>query len=149
VGAGLALLIRSTDSHSYLAGVLPAVLVFALGLAITVAPLTTTALGAAPVQHAGIASAVNNYVARVGSLLAVAVLPALAGISGRSYAHPGALSAEFRRAMLMTASLCVLGGVVAAIGIRNPGALVAQRTDSPLHQHAHCALDAPPLAQRD
>ncbi len=62
-------------------------LVFGLGLVITVAPLTTTALAAAPAENAGIASAVNNYVARVGSLLAVAVLPALAGISGKSYAH--------------------------------------------------------------
>ena len=146
VGAGLALLIRSTVSSSYVAGVLPAVLVFGLGLVITVAPLTTTALAAAPAENAGIASAVNNYVARVGSLLAVAVLPALAGISGKSYAHAHELSQGFRKAMIMTAALCVLGGIIAAIGIRNPA------PESPGHGGAdvpgpnYCALDAPPLS---
>ena len=95
VGVGLALLTGSTGSDSYASGVLPAMLVLALGLAITVAPLTTTALGAAPSEHAGIASGVNNYVARVGSLLAVAVLPAVAGISGQGYVHPRLLATGF------------------------------------------------------
>ena len=120
VGAGLALLVRSTGSSSYVSAVLPAVLVFAFGLSITVAPLTTTALSAAPAENAGIASAVNNYVARVGSLLAVAVLPAAAGLSGHAYRNAALLSEGFRKAMLITASMCVLGGIIAAIGIRNP-----------------------------
>ncbi len=147
VGAGLALLIPSTGSRSYVTGVLPAMLVFSLGLAITVAPLTTTALGAAPREHAGIASAVNNYVARVGSLLAVAVLPALAGISGRSYAHPGALSVEFRKAMVITAAMCVAGGVIAALGIRNPEGLVGLRSKSPRHEGLQRSHDAPSPAE--
>ncbi len=67
VGVGMALFIRSTSASSYLTGVLPGVLVFALGLTTTVAPLTMTALGTAPAENAGIASAVNNYVARVGT----------------------------------------------------------------------------------
>ena len=125
IGAGIALLIRSPGSSSYVTGVLPAMLVFAIGLTITVAPLTTTALGAAPAEHAGIASAINNYVARVGSLLAVAVLPAVAGISGKSYTHARALSEGFRKAMIITAVMCVLGGIIAAVGIRN------QQTHSP------------------
>ena len=79
-------------------GVLPAVLVFGLGLAITVAPLTATALSAAPIEHAGLASAVNNDVARIGGLIAVAVLPALSGISGSAYLHPDQLAAGFRTA---------------------------------------------------
>jgi EmrB/QacA subfamily drug resistance transporter len=145
VGGGLALLIRSTSSGSYAFGVLPAVLVFALGLAITVAPLTMTALAAAPVEHAGIASAVNNYVARVGSLLAVAVMPSLAGISGHVYIHPRVLSGGFRKAMIISASMCVLGGVIAAIGIRNPVRVGAEHPDQPRAEPAHCALDAPPL----
>ena len=62
----------------------------------------------------------NNYVARVASLLAVAVLPALVGISGSSYLHPAELSAAFRKAMIISAVTCALGGVIAAIGIRNP-----------------------------
>lgn len=145
VGAGLALLIRSTGSRSYAAGVLPAVLVLALGLAITVAPLTMTALGSAPAERAGIASGVNNYVARIGSLLAVAVLPALAGISGQGYAHARELSVGFRRAMIVSASMCVLGGVIAAVGIRNPARSGRRHLEARARGHAHCALDAPPL----
>jgi hypothetical protein len=145
VGVGLALLTRSTGSSSYVSTVLPAVLVLALGLAVTVAPLTTTALGAAPSEHAGIASAVNNYVARVGSLLAVAVLPAVAGISGRGYGNAALLSGGFRKAMLITASMCVLGGSIAAIGIRNPPRPKRRRT-GPI-AGAQGALDAPPLSK--
>jgi EmrB/QacA subfamily drug resistance transporter len=145
VGAGLAVLSGSTGSDSYLSGVLPAMLVLALGLAITVAPLTTTALGAAPSEHAGIASGVNNYVARVGSLLAVAVLPALAGISGQGYAHPRSLAAGFRHAMIITASMCALGGLLAAAGIRNPPRPETHPFVKRHSERTHCALDAPPL----
>lgn len=146
IGAGLALLIRSTAASSYIAGVLPAVLVFGLGLVITVAPLTTTALAAAPAENAGIASAVNNYVARVGSLLAVAVLPALAGISGKSYARAHELSQGFRKAMIMTAALCVLGGIIAAIGIRNPAPESPGHGGTDVPGPNHRALDAPPFS---
>ncbi len=145
VGAGIALLIRTTSSGSYVTAVLPAVLVFAFGLAITVAPLTSTALGAAPAARAGIASAVNNYVARVGSLLAVAVLPALAGISGSSYLHARLLSVGFRKAMIITAGMCVVGGVIAAIGIRNPPRVTTPVAGQARPERIHCALDAPPL----
>ena len=148
VGAGLALLIRSTGSHSYVFGVLPAVIVFGLGLATTVAPLTMTALGAAPTENAGIASAVNNYLARVGSLLAVAVLPAVAGISGKGYAQAQILSLGFRKAMIVTALMCALGGVIAAIGIRNPGRAAQLPQTEATHEPAHCALDAPPLGRK-
>jgi MFS family permease len=74
--------VRATNPGSYWTQVFPAVLVFALGLAVTVAPLTATAMGAAPPEHSGVASAVNNVVARAASLLAVAVLPLLAGLTG-------------------------------------------------------------------
>src|SRR6478752_4267742 len=81
VAAGLALLARIDSTGTYVTELLPAVVVFGLGLAITVAPLTATALSAAPVEHAGVASAVNNDVARAAGLIAVAVLPAAAGIT--------------------------------------------------------------------
>jgi hypothetical protein len=149
VGAGLALFVRVTSDSSYVSGVLPAVLVFGLGLAITVAPLTTTALASVADEHTGLASAVNNDVARVGSLIAVAVLPSLAGITGADYLRPGDLSAGFHKAILVATSLCVAGGALAAAGIRNP------RRDPDLEpapargpQAAscfHCALDASPL----
>ena len=95
-------------------------LVFGLGLAVTVAPLTATALSSAPGEHAGLASAVNNDVARIGGLVAVAVLPALSGISGAAYLHPTALAGGFRTATLIAGAWCVAGGVLAAVGIRNP-----------------------------
>ena len=82
VGAGLLLLTRATHSGSYAVRVLPAVIVFGLGLAITVAPLTAAAMGAAPAEHAGVASAVNNVVARAAGLLAVASSPCWPGSRG-------------------------------------------------------------------
>jgi EmrB/QacA subfamily drug resistance transporter len=120
VGAGLALLVSTTTDSDYVSGVLPAVVVFGIGLAITVAPLTSTALGALASEHAGLASAVNNSVARVGGLMAVAVLPGVVGITGESYLHPAAFSAGFRQAVLLAGAACALGGVVAGIWITNP-----------------------------
>jgi len=116
---GMALLGRLGPGSTYLEGVLPAVLVFALGLSITVAPLTATVLAAAPEHQVGVASAVNNDVARTAGLLAVAVLPALAGITPAVYANPAALSSGFHRAVLISAALCAGGGVLAALTIRN------------------------------
>ena len=120
VAAGLLGLIRATHGGSYVIFVLPAVVTFGLGLAITVAPLTATALGSAPLEHAGIASAVNNDVARAGGLIAVAVLPLLAGLTGASYLNAGALAGGFRVAVEISAGLCAAGGVLAATTIRNP-----------------------------
>ena len=143
VGAGLALLTLAPSGSSYALDVLPAVIVFGLGLAITVAPLTATAMSSAPPDHSGIASAVNNDVARFGGLLAVAVLPALAGITGSAYLHPAALAAGFRTAVLISGALCAAGGLLAAVTITNParGPAGAARLD----QCLHCGLDAPPL----
>ena len=68
---------------------LPGLTVFGLGLALMVAPLTATVLAAAPDEHAGIASGVNNAVARAGSLLAVAALPVAVGLQRRGVRRPG------------------------------------------------------------
>ena len=136
------LFIRIGGSGDYLTAVLPAVLVFGLGVAIMVAPLTATALAAAPADHAGIASAVNNDVARVGGLIAVAVLPALADITGDSYLHPAVLGADFKTAALISAAFCAAGGVLAALTIRNPTPAECAQTTP---QEFTCALEAPPL----
>jgi EmrB/QacA subfamily drug resistance transporter len=142
--AGLALLTLAPSGPSYVRYVLPAVLVFGLGLAITVAPLTATAMSSAPAEHAGIASAVNNDVARFGGLLAVALLPALAGITGSAYLHPDALAAGFRTAVLISGALCAAGGLLAAVTITNQDRATGDA--APPDQRLHCALDAPPLA---
>ncbi|MGH9125663.1 MAG: MFS transporter [Acidimicrobiales bacterium] len=120
VGAGLLLMVRISPGGHYVTDVLPAVIVFGLGLSLTVAPLTATVLAAADVNLAGIASGVNNAVARAAGLLAVAVLPALAGITGASYTHPAALSAGFHTAVYISAAVTFSGAVIAFFGIRNP-----------------------------
>ena len=91
VAAGFALFTRIGPGASYLVDILPASLVYGFGLVLTVAPLTATVLAAAPATHAGIASAVNNDVARTAGLLAVAVLPVAAGISGADALEPAVL----------------------------------------------------------
>jgi EmrB/QacA subfamily drug resistance transporter len=147
VGAGLLLLERCTSDSAYVTGVLPGVIVLGLGLATTVAPLTATALGAIPVEHSGLASAFNNDVARIGGLLAVAVLPAASGTSGRSYLHPGQFAVGFRTSIEVAAACCALGGVLAAIGISNAADTRAQPTPETSGKPAfHCALEATPLA---
>jgi MFS family permease len=139
---GLLLLLRVGPNASYVTDVLPAVTVFGLGLALIVAPLTTTVLAAAESRNAGIASGVNNAVARAAGLLAVAVLPLVAGISGDDYQHPEAFAAGFRTAIVVSSALLALGGLIAAGAIRNPS-----RTGKPsaLEGRHYCAIEAPPM----
>jgi hypothetical protein len=118
--------------------------VFGLGLAANVAPLTATVLAAAPAELAGTASAANNDVARAASLIAVAVLPAAAGLTGDAYLHQQAFSAGFRTAMLIAAGLCVAGGALAALTIRNPPRAARPAPVAARCPAVHCALDAPP-----
>ncbi len=144
IGAGLFLFGRVGSSGNYLSEVLPAVLVFGFGLAINVAPLTSTVLAAAPAERAGTASAVNNDVARAAGLLAVAILPAAAGLTGTSYLHPAQFSAGFHRASFISAGLCVLAGLLAAATIRNPRRAKAAEGAKEEAGQFHCGLDAPP-----
>lgn len=119
VAVGLLLLTRVTDDRFYPTGALPGVLVLGLGLVITVAPLTATAMSSAPGAHAGLASAVNNDVARAAGLFAVAVLPVASGLTGSAYLHPAVFAHGFRVATVVATLICALGGVVAALTIRN------------------------------
>jgi EmrB/QacA subfamily drug resistance transporter len=143
---GLALLVRIGPDASYLADVLPGVLVLAFGLSLTVAPLTATVLAAASAEHAGVASAVNNDVARVAGLLAVAVLPVAAGITGADALDPEVFGDGFKVAMLLSAALCALGGLLAWVTIRRPGEVSAEqrRHSEPV---SSCPISAPPMRQ--
>jgi EmrB/QacA subfamily drug resistance transporter len=118
-GIGLALLVRLTNDHRYVTGVLPGVLVLGIGLVITVAPLTSTAMSSAPGEHAGLASAVNNDVARAAGLFAVAVLPVVTGLTGKVYLHAAVFAHGFRESVIIAGSTCVLGGILASVAIRN------------------------------
>jgi EmrB/QacA subfamily drug resistance transporter len=116
-GAGTLLLRRVDAGTDYVTGVLPGVLVFASGLVLLVAPLTSSVLAAAPDRYAGIASGINNAVARTGSLLAVSALPALVGIGGADYQRPQVFGPGYQQAQLVCAVLLVAGGLVALVGL--------------------------------
>ena len=140
VAAGLLLMTRIGTSAYYPSTVLPAALVMALGLSMTVAPLTSTVLAAAPDRQAGVASAVNNTVARAAGLLAVAILPGLASINQAAYEHPAALSAGFHRAVIIAAGLCLAGAIAAGCGLRSrPRATPHDGGTAP-----HCSVTTPP-----
>jgi EmrB/QacA subfamily drug resistance transporter len=119
VAAGTLLLAPVDGSRPYVVEVLPGSLLQGLGMAVTVAPLTATVLAAAPDALAGIASGVNNAVARAAQLLAVAALPVAVGLSGDDYTQPAAFTDGYRLAMMACAALFAVGGVVSWWTIRN------------------------------
>jgi hypothetical protein len=142
-GLGLMLLIRVDAGSTYWVDVFPGIIVFACGLTLTVAPLTATVLGAAPEEFAGVASAVNNDVARTAGLIAIAVLPPLAGISNADFGNPADFSDGFHNAMMIAGAVLILGGLLAWATIRRP--LHADDEGGVPIPTSHCALDAPPL----
>ena len=117
LAVGLLLMTRIEPGDRYLSSVLPSVIVFGLGLTLVVAPVTATVLAAADARHAGIASGINNAVARLGGLLAVAVLPVIAGLTGDSFYDPVAMADGFDVAMVACAAVAALGGVLAFLTI--------------------------------
>jgi EmrB/QacA subfamily drug resistance transporter len=124
VAAGLVLLAGIGPGTTYVTGILPGLTVFGLGLSLTVAPLTAAVMGSVEENHVGVGSGVNNAVARVAGLLAVAVLPALAGLEAAS------AGVEFTdgvsRALYISAALAVVGAINSWITIRT-----AARVETP------------------
>ncbi len=152
IAAGLLLMSRVSPGDSYLTAVLPAVVVFAIGLTLVVAPVTATVLAAADARHAGIASGINNAVARVGGLLAVAVLPLVAGITGDAFYDKSSMTHGFQVAMLAGAALAAAGGILAWLTISSevlhdePEPEDASRRES--HEQYSCPVNGPGLHPR-
>jgi EmrB/QacA subfamily drug resistance transporter len=145
--AALVLLSMVGAHANYWTHVLPAVIVFGIGLSTLVAPLTATALGSLDDAHAGIASGVNNAVARAAGLLSVAVLPLAAGIGAGSLTVAADLHPTYRNAMLICAGLMVGGSVLAAVFVPTrlpahvPSHVPANRSfcdpaGTPVHPHS-------------
>jgi MFS family permease len=134
---GVLLLSGVDEDTSYWTGVYPGVQVFSLGLVMLVSPLTVAVLAAVPGNHAGVASGVNNAVARAGGLLSVAALPAIVGLSGEEYRDPTALTSGYHQALLLCAGMLVIGGVVSWFGLHEVGRL--QETGRPPIEETHRA----------
>jgi len=122
-GGGFLLMVGVREPADYLTQLLPGILLFGLGLAVTVAPLTSTILGAVASEHSGVGSAVNNAVSRIAGLVAIA---ATTLVVGDTLDDGG-----FSRAALATAVLLILGGLVSLLGIRNPAREAGSATPGP------------------
>jgi len=116
------------ENVNYFTQVLPGVVLFSVGMSMTVAPLTSAILGAISARQAGIGSAVNNAVSRIAGLITVALLGVIV---------VGPLDVEnFHRVIVVTAALLFAGAIVSFVGIRNPVTVDAEPADA-----------APPAAQ--
>ena len=139
VAASLLLMTRIEPSSSYVTDVLPGIVVFGLGLSLTVAPLTATALGAVADEHAGVASGVNNAVARTGQLLAVASIPIIAGFAPGAAIDAAELLDGFHRVLRFGAVAAVAAAVVAWVDRRRAQAGEDGGADVPLRgRRASC-----------
>ncbi|TIC87596.1 MFS transporter [Nocardioides sp. GY 10113] len=118
--AAMLLSLRIGPTATYVGDVLPAVAVLGLGLATLVAPLTATALSAAPAEHAGLASGLNNALARTAALLAIAAVPVAAGLTGDVFDDPAGFDQGFGTAMVVCAALFALGALLAAVAVEPP-----------------------------
>ncbi|MGW6606114.1 MFS transporter [Streptomyces sp. NPDC055036] len=140
--AGLLLMLRVGSGASYLADVLPALVVLGMGMVTLVAPLTSTVLASVDNARAGLASGINNAAARAAGLLAVAALPLLTGTGPEAYHSATQFDTTFHRAMPLCAGVLVAGALIAWATVRTPKA-AADRTEPECR--VNCGLSAPPL----
>ncbi|MVU76266.1 DHA2 family efflux MFS transporter permease subunit [Nocardia sp. ET3-3] len=141
---GMLLMTRIGIHTSYLRDVLPAALVFGLGLVLAVAPLTATVLATADERHAGVASGVNNAVARAAGLLAVAAIPPLAGLTGSAYTDPSAFDNGFRLAIFTSVALMIAAAALAFFTVRDDALRTAPPECAP-ECTTFSAVASPPL----
>lgn len=144
---GMALMARIGLHASYLTDVLPAVVIFGLGLSLTVAPLSATVLASAEVRHAGVASGVNNAVARAAGLVAVAAIPAAVGLGAASYHQPARFNHGFDLATAACAVVLLIAAVLTAMLIDNDVLRPVDHQPAEPECLTNCAVGAPPLEQ--
>ncbi|MEV0909196.1 MFS transporter [Streptomyces hokutonensis] len=141
--AAMLLMLRVGPDASYLADVVPALLVMGAGMVILVAPLTATVLASVDTARAGLASGINNAAARAAGLIAIAALPLLAGMGSEAYRSASAFDHAFDRAMGWCAGVLVVGSILACATVRRP---------PPDCRHPEClthgSITAPPLEPR-
>ena len=118
LAGGVYLLSHVQFGSAFLTEILPGLIIFAVGLALMGAPLTTATLGAVDNDTQGIASGVNNTVGQLGGLLMIAILPAVAGLSGQGLSGPE-FASGYQTAMITCALLAVGAAVIAAVTIRS------------------------------
>ncbi|MBK3581613.1 MFS transporter [Streptomyces sp. MBT65] len=141
--AAMLMMLRVGPDSSYLADVVPALLVMGSGMVILVAPLTATVLASVDTARAGLASGINNAAARAAGLIAIAALPLLAGMGSEAYRSAPAFDHAFDRAMWWCAGVLVAGSILAYATVRRP----------PPDCHrpeclTHGSITAPPLEPR-
>jgi hypothetical protein len=123
--AAVALLASVAPGASYFSGVLPGVVLLGLGMSLTVAPLTAAVLAGVDEAMTGVASGINNAIARLAGLIAVAALPAVAGIDGTSGSLGSSLDAGYRTGLVVAAVVTAIGGVVAWAMVRQTASVAA------------------------
>ena len=134
------LAVRIGPQAGYWTVVLPVAVLFGLGLASLLPPLTASAMNSAPDSLAGLASGVNNAVARVGGLLWIAALPPLTGLTGGAYTHPMQFHSSFAQISWICTAAFACAAVLAAIFITGP------RRPTPARRPAVIQTPVPHLA---
>jgi hypothetical protein len=144
--AGVAMLSRVDASSSYVVDVLVPTTVFGIGLTLLVTPLTATVLAALPDEQAGLASGVNNAVARTAGLLSVAAIPVVAGLGGDGLRDPNTVLDGFVVVAWACAVLLALGGLLSALFVTTPRTRAAEH-GHPEVARRHCgAMTGPPIS---
>jgi hypothetical protein len=144
--AGVALLSRLDAESNYVVDVLLPTSIFGAGVTLLVTPLTATVLGALPDEQAGIASGVNNAVARCAGLLAIAAIPLVGGLGGDGLTDPSRVRDGFTMVAWTCAALLAAGGLLSALTVRAPAPRAGAPAGAQQVARTHCAVTSPPVS---